>query len=229
MLYYKVVDRINSEAIIDTAKTNYSLTLSSKEAYRKFIDVVTHASSRLDVPIDFFVSLNNNLALWGNVYLDNLSKPKNGQFELISLTTNAKHSNTFISISDFVSVVEQLDNIGINLFQEGFYLWEKIYEDVRALKYTDKPSRDSSFFLFDNLESCKYYIEKHKGGGQICQVELIKTRTLFKADMKLLDEIPNHFTYRQAAKQVDKYWNGKISTKPVFEYLFQGTCKLTPI
>lgn len=228
MLFYKVVDRISSEAIVDTAETNYSLTLVNKEDYKNFIDIVTNYSAKLELPIDFFISLNNNLALWGNVYLDNLPKPKDGRFELISLTTNAKHSNKYISIDDFISVVQQLDDNGIELFQEGFYLWEKIYEDVRVKSHTDKPKRDRSFFLFDNLECCEYYISKHKGGGQVCKVEILSTQMLFKADMNLLDEIPNSYTYREAANQSEKYWKGDVSNKPVFEYLFQGTCRLKP-
>ena len=47
--------------------------------------------------------------------------------------------------------------------------------------------------------------------------------------MNLLDEIENYFTYYQAKEVIHKYWNGEKSENPVWEYLFQGVCKLKPI
>ena len=119
--------------------------------------------------------------------------------------------------------------IGFEFFQEGFYLWENIYEKVRTISYKDKPSREKSFFLFDNLKDCQYYMDNHKGGGQICEVEIVETRSLFKADMNLLDIIPNNYTFKQTQEHVEKYWSGKTSDKIVYEYLFQGICKLKPL
>lgn len=87
----------------------------------------------------------------------------------------------------------------------------------------------NSFFLFENYEDCEYYIKNHKGGGEICEVELIQTRKLFKADMNLLDEIPNFYTYKEVNNVVNKYWKQELSRKPVFEILFQGKCILKPI
>ncbi len=229
MKYFKVVDSINSEVTIDTNKTNYSLTLVDKEKHLKLLDFVIQSSNDLDLPLDFYFSLNNNIALWGNAYLHNLSKSINGVFEIFVLTKNTKHKGIYIREDDLINIVETIDEIGFEVFQEGFYLWENIYEKVRLSHYQDKPSRENSFFLFDNLKDCEYYIDKHKGGGELCEVEILDTRSIFKADMNLLDIIPNNFTFKQTQEHVDKYWLGKTSDNIVYEYLFQGICKLKPL
>jgi|GEM_PF-4937867 len=229
MKYFKVVDNIVSDTFIDTEKSNYSLTLTDIALHSELLTFVTQSSNQLDLPFDFYASFNNNLVTFGNLYLQNLPKSKNGQFEISELTNNEKHSTIFVKESNLIRIVEGLDKLGINMFPDGFYLWEKIYEDVRLNHYNDKPKREKSFFLFDNIENCKYYIDKHKKFGQICEVEIIQTTSLFKADMNLLDIIPNHYTYKQAVKQVDNYWAGRTSNNAIFEYLFQGTCKLKPL
>jgi len=229
MQYFKVVDNINSEVSVDTNKTNYSLTLVDKEKHSDLLDFITQSSSELDLPLDFYFSLNNNIALLGDAFLQNLPKSINRVFEVFVLTTNPKHKGIYIKENDLIGIVESLDEIGFEFFQEGFYLWENIYEKVRTISYKDKPSREKSFFLFDNLKDCQYYMDNHKGGGQICEVEIVETRSLFKADMNLLDIIPNNYTFKQTQEHVEKYWSGKTSDKIVYEYLFQGICKLKPL
>ncbi|MEX0812329.1 MAG: hypothetical protein WD048_08935 [Chitinophagales bacterium] len=229
MQYFKVVDNINSEVTIDTNKTNYSLILVNKDKYSDLLDFVTQSSSELDLPLDFYFSLNNNIYLSGNAFLQRLPKSINRVFEVDILTGNSKHRGIYIKESDLIGIIESLDKIGFELFQEGFYLWENIYEKVRTDSYRDKPSREKSFFLFDNLKDCQYYINNHKCGGQICEVEILEKRSLFKADMNLLDIIPSNYTFKQTKEQVEKYWSGKTSNKIVNEYLFQGICKLKPL
>ena len=149
MQYFKVVDGINSEVTIDTSRTNYSLTLADKHKYSDLLGFITESSNELDLPLDFYFSLNNNIALWGDTYLQNLPKSINRVFEVYVLTTNSKHKGIFIKENNLIAIIEKLDEIGFEVFQEGFYLWENIYEKVRANGYQDKPSREYSFFLFD--------------------------------------------------------------------------------
>lgn len=229
MKYFKVVDYINSEVVIDTRKTNYSLTLKHKSKYPNLLNFIIQSSDELDLPLDFYFSLNNHLAKSGNLYLKNLPASVNGIFDISILTTNQNHKGIYIKEDDLIKIVESLDAIGISEFQEGFYLWENIYEKIRLNNYQDKPNRDQSFFLFDNIKDCQYYIDNHKRGGVICEIEILNTHSLFKADMYLLDTIQNNFTFKQVKQQVHNYWSGNISNHPVFEYLFQGKCKLKPI
>ncbi len=229
MKYFKVVDNINSEVSIDTNRTNYSLTLVNKDKYLDLLEFITQSSNELDLPLDFYFSLNNNIALMGNAYLQNLPKSINYIFDVFTLTNNPNHKGIYINEGDLIDIIEYLDEIGFEVFQEGFYLWEHIYEKIRVTSFQDKPSRENSFFLFDNLNNCEYYINNHKGGGQICEVDILETRSLFKADMNLLDIIPNNFTFKQSEKLITDYWLGKTTDNAVFEYLFQGVCRLKPI
>ena len=57
MKFYKVVDNINSEVIIDTTKVNYSLTLKNKEKYFELLNFITKSSNQLDLPLDFYFLL----------------------------------------------------------------------------------------------------------------------------------------------------------------------------
>ncbi|MBB5643984.1 hypothetical protein [Pedobacter cryoconitis] len=228
MKYYKVVNALSSEITIDTSVVNYNLTLTNTARYKPFLDLVTDFSALYDTPLDFVYSINNNLSIHGNLYLQNLPKATNRRFELYSLTHKEEHQNFYISEDVLIELVESLDFIGINLFDEGNYLWETIFEKVRVNKFQSKVSRGKSFFLFDNLEDCQNYIQNHKGGGVIANVEIISGAVPFKGDMNLLDSMSNHLTLKKAENIAEKYWAGSRSASPVYEYLFQGVCKMSP-
>ncbi|MGE4332975.1 MAG: DUF2441 domain-containing protein [Macellibacteroides sp.] len=227
MDYYKVVNHIDREAIIDTYSTNYSLILSKSNNYADLLDFIVSSSEELEIPLDFYFTLNNGLSLFGEMYLKNFSQHNNG---LISYSKEVYAQRNFpIRVEDFVLIIQSLIKIGIQLFNEGFYLWEYIYELVRKEYCPNKPKRADSFFLFDSVNDCIYYRDKIKGGGEICKVEIINERKLFKGDMNLLDLIPNNITTKEAKNQTLKYWNGESSTIPVYEYLLEGECRLIPI
>lgn len=90
------------------------------------------------------------------------------------------------------------------------------------------PSRKESLFLFENIDDCKYYIDTHKGFGTICEVELIDTVNLFRGDMNLLNETPNYLTFHETINWANRYCKKESSSKPVYEILFQGKCRLIP-
>ena len=229
MKFFKVVNEIRAETEIDTNKSNYSLTLNKENDYRNLLNFVTHSSKVHNLPLDVYFSINNNLARHGNKYLESFPKSRSGIFEIIDFTKVAHHKNMFIKESTVIEIVKTLDDIGISEFMEGYYLWEYIYEKVRDEKHRDKPKRSESLFLFENLNDCEYYITTHKGGGEIDIVEVLENRFLFKADMNLLDLIPNYFTNNQAEEVANRYWSGMISDKPIMEILFQGKCLIKPI
>lgn len=228
MNYFKVVNEIASQVKIDTKKTNYGKTLIHEKEHGKFIECVVNSSKKLNLPFDFYIMLNNNIAMFGNDYLNGL--PKSDIYNLTTFVTSPlinDYSKYTIHFNELKKFIESIDNIGINFFNEGFYLWEYLYELERS--NSSLPKRGNSFFLFDNLIDCEYYIQNHKGGGVICEVELTKTDKLFKGDMNLLDQIENFHTFSESKKIIEKYWNQGKSDKPVFEYLFEGECLLKPI
>ena len=230
MKYYKVVDDLNKEVVIDTNKSNYGSILPEYENYLPFLKYVTTSSKKLNLPLDLYISMNNKLALFGDLYIEELaSNNYGGNFPLDKLTGNTNHKNKFIEGFMLVEVLKGLRNLEFDLFGEGFYLWEYIYEIVRKANFLECPNRLKSFYLFEKLSDCEYYINTHKGMGFVCEVELIETKSLFKGDMNLLDNIQNHNTFTQVEKIVEDYWSGKSSSKPVIEIIFQGKCKLKPL
>jgi len=229
MKYYKVVSPLESEVIIDTNLSNYSQTLNNKNQYEKLLSLVTSYSAIYNLPLDFFFNINNGLALFGDSYLQQMPRSVNRKFELFSITKNPNHKNYYIEEGNLIAFVENLIALGIMAFQEGFYLWEYICEAIRQIKHVEKPRREDSFFLFDSIENCKYYIETHNFPGEIASVEIVSGTQPFKADMKQWDMIPNHATLLQAERLMDHYWQGQTSSTPIFEYLFQGICRLSPL
>ncbi len=228
MKYYKVVNAIDSEAIIDTEKTNYSTTLVKRKKLENIIEFIVNSSEKLDLPLDMYFTINNSLVMQGEDYLRNFPKAKNGIYRLSDFITlnGSVYSKYTISENELVKIIEGILEIGLELFNEGFYLWEYLYEKLRT---KSSPCRYNSFFLFDSKKDCEFYIQNHKGGGTICEVELINTKSLFKADMNLLDSVENYNTYNEAKEIIQRYWNEDESKNAIFEYLFQGKCKLIPI
>ena len=227
MKYYKVVNDIESEVIIYTAKTNYSTTLFNRNKFENIIEFIVDSSEVLDLPLDMYVTINNSLVLQDEDYLRDFPKAQNGLYRLSDFITlnNSVYSKFKISENELVKIIEGILKIGIELFDEG-YLWEYLYEKLRV---KDNPCSYDSFFLFDSNEDCKFYVQNHKGGGKICEVELLNTQRLFKEDMNLLDSVENYNTFNEAKVIIQRYWNGEGSNSPIFEYLFQGKCKLIPI
>lgn len=229
MKYFKVIDnKIYDPVSIDTETTNYSLTLEERSGYELFLQFVTQSPKNLGLPLDLYFIMNDHLAMFGTPYIRGLPKSKNGLFEIFDITSNKKHKNFFVKESKLIEIDEWFERNGISPFMDGIYLWEYICEKIRIDGHNEKPCRSKSFSLFDNISDCEYYIKKHKGGGEICQVELIEIQKLFKADMNLIDLIPNHSTYGEAEGNINDYWNRNSSNNPVYEFLFQGTCRLIP-
>ena len=227
--YYKVVDSLDEEITINTVDTNYSSTLNRYDEYWSLLETMVVTSRVSGLGFDFFYTLHNNIASWGTDYFESLPAATNGVYSLATITGNEKDSDKFIFKQDLFDIGESLAHTKAPVLYEGYYLWEHLYDDVRLEKYEGLPNRLESFFLFDNVADCEYYITNHKGGGTICEVELVDTEAIFKGDMTLLDGIPNDANYGDASIIIDRYWSGKTSKSPVIEYVFQGTCKLKPL
>jgi len=88
-------------------------TPAETDQRKRLTDLFASFSTKLELPLDFFVTVNNNLFLWGNMYLENLPKPKEGKFELSQLTNKSTHDNLYISEADLVDFIKDLDKIGI--------------------------------------------------------------------------------------------------------------------
>lgn len=225
-MYYKVVNEINDDVVISTKDTNYSSTLREMKNHNSLFQAMLHFSKKKNLPLDFFIHINNNLAFLGNNYISQIPPSKNGVFEIFSLTGKAHHRAKFIDEGELVEFIEFNNNNGIRVFDKGYYLWEYIFEKIRRNEFDKIQSRIDAFYLFENTKDCNEYIKTHKGGGIICEVDILNEENIFRADMNLIDETTFEWTIEEANNQARKYWRGELSENPTMEILFKGKCKL---
>ncbi|KZE73355.1 hypothetical protein AV926_18400 [Myroides marinus] len=229
-VFYRIGNYNENELFLDSSINNYGQNFTTQHDY--FLDKYFKIVNKLDLPIDFLISINNGIAIGGDYYIENDIRPAIVQenfVELYKITKNEKHQNIIIPIALLNEFIQSFE-IPFELFLAGNYLWEKYFEIVRNKIFPNLPKRKDSIFLFDSIESCRYYINQHKNGyGDIFQVELLETKELFKADMNIYENINESITYNDLIKELFKYWNQDASESPIFEYLFQGKCKLKKI
>ena len=227
---YKVGNHSDKEEILlDTRYNNYGANFSTE--YDHFLNSYFNIATKIDLPVDFLVFVMNGIASFGNDFIDsNITPAIVNEFyvDLFRVTQNPKHKNIVLPIqllNDFIQSFD--DNNPFVLFTEGFYLWERYIEMVRTRVFPDLPNRKECLFFFDNLDDCNYYIQNHNNGlGQIYEVEILEQTKLIKRDMKLIDEIDESISYNNMLKEAFNYWDGKSYSNPIFEYLFEGKCKL---
>lgn len=217
------------EILLDTKRSNYGTNFSTK--YDHFLDSYFNVATKIDLPVDFLVFVMNGMANFGNDFINSNVLPAivdETYIDLFKVTQNPKHKKIGIPIPLISSFIQSFDSKNPPiLFSEGHYLWERYFEMVRIKAFSDLPNRKECLFFFDNLDDCNYYIQNHNGGlGQIYEVEIIEQSKLFKGDMRLIDEIDESITYNNIVKETFNYWDGKSSSNPIFEYLFEGKCKL---
>lgn len=217
------------EILLDTRYNNYGANFSTK--YDHFLNSYFKVATKVDLPVDFLVFIMNGMCHSGNDFIDSNVLPAivdDTYIDLFKVTRNPKHKEIRISVNLLGSFIQSFDsNNPPVLFLEGFYLWERYFEMVKIKVFPDLPDRKECLFFFDNLDDCNYYIKNHNNGyGQIYEVEILELSKLFKGDMRLIDEIDESITYNNLLSQTFKYWNEEISNNPIFEYLFEGKCKL---
>jgi hypothetical protein len=231
MKYYKLVDNINSDSIVETKISNYGNgTLINWKNYYPLISFIIEHSKNNELPLDFYLTINNNISTLGEKYIEILNLNKYFEFTLDKLTNSQKHIKYLINTNIIIEVINGLNQFGFKYFGEGYYLWEVLAEIIRDNDFPDKPSRRECIYLFDNKKDCEYYKNTHTQGlGKMCEVELLETKSLFSSDMKIIDLIPNEVSFKEAKIELDKYWNQKHTSNPVIEHLFEGKCILKPI
>jgi hypothetical protein len=199
------------------------------EKYIHFLNVYFSIMKSNNISADFLVTFNNNMFLYGYDYLKEISNAiVNEELIDIQKITNIKqHINQTISISSvnqFVNSFDEQNNF--IFFDNGSYLWEYINEAIRLNFFNDKPKRLDSIFLFDNLDSCNYYISNHlHGQGKIYEIELIEMNEFFEADMKIIDNIENQILFEDLVNEFANYWRADFTKEPIKEIIFQGKYK----
>ncbi|WP_411955157.1 DUF2441 domain-containing protein [Alkalibacillus sp. S2W] len=107
------------------------------------------------------------------------------------------------------------------------YLKEMIFEDYRKAKHPNTPSRLSSVYLIEDIESARKYAEKHNK-KYIYEIDISGSRRMLTADMKWMD-IANQKSVKELLEIVDKYFNGIPSPNEeerTWETLVEGSIKV---
>ena len=216
--FYRVGDFNQHGLVLDSNSFNYGKSFTGEYDY--FLERYFNIASKIDLPIDFLIDVNNGIAFYGDDYLKEKIEPAIVQkfyVDLFKVTANEKHRGFTIPIN-LINEFTQSFNEPTTILLEGKYIWENYFEMVRLKAFPELPSRKESIFLFENINDCNDYIEKHKKGfGQIYEVEIIEKEVMFKADMNIFDEIDLSITYNNLILELAKYWEGKTSEKPVYE------------
>ncbi|MGB0983102.1 MAG: DUF2441 domain-containing protein [Saprospiraceae bacterium] len=87
----------------------------------------------------------------------------------------------------------------------NLYIKEKIFEDVRLQHFPEAPSRLNCVFLYDSIETARFYwATAYSYQAYLYEVE-IKKGTPFTAEMDLLNCDGKRYTLLK--KNAHKYWN----------------------
>jgi len=237
-MYYKVINRqfIEYDKVISTENEYYGKYLQeTTEDQIKMFDLISDLDKELSFGVDLYHSIWNNLALFGGMYIDLIEEREENPISLSDLLQNNKHTEKIYKDQIF-DIISEIKNrlVGVNfngqwsvpepLFN-GTRFWEYLFEKIRRKEFADKISRLNAYFLFKNIDDCKYYIDLRHIDGEIVKVELVETKNIFESDMKLMDNLENHYSINKINENIYKYWNRNFTDKPLIEVLFNGTFK----
>lgn len=214
--------------------TNQSVnTIRENVVYKTLFPVferMAYYSIKGNIPIDTMIQANNQFVALGDIFFNQIpEEDSNGLIDSSFCVPDTNHNNQLINkieLLRFLSFV--LDNglVYIEAVNVGL-VWEYIFELSR--QYVDKklPSRLDSYFLFDSLDSSKYFSQQHRQGlGEIYLVNIVHQICAMSFDMNWLDSIPLSATFGDALKTAIRYWKQEKTDRPIMEVLFQGEYKL---
>jgi hypothetical protein len=238
-VYYKVINQmfIEYDKPISTENDFYGKHLQEvNETQLALFELITALDEKLNVGVDLYHSIWSNLAMLGGDYVDLIEKHEEDPILLSDLLHNEKHTEKIYKEQLFEIILDFKEClVGKNyngqfsvpkpLFN-GTRFWEYLFERMRKINFVDRISRMDSYFLFKNIEDCNHYMGLRQNMGKIVKVELLETKNIFESDMKLMDNIKNHYTIKRINENINNYWNKKYTHKPTIEVLFKGILKI---
>lgn len=231
MLYKLVNKRFYKEGdSFQTSRVNYKSSVGDVDRLAGFYDWIFSASESSGLGIDFFVTVANGVNVLGQAaYYKSLINASAGTIPVAHITPS-KAGETDMAISDtvFVDLCNMAASSRATFIEgaDGARLWEYLYEKVRRERFEDRPSRLQSYFAFESHQAIDYYKRTHGASGVCCRLDPSGCATQFRADMRVLDEIPPSATYPSAKAVVESYWSQEMTESPVVEVLLQGTIKM---
>jgi len=231
--YYRVEYLINKlEDSYNTEYHNYGNSYDTSE-YNHFMQVYDKVMSQINLPVDFLISVTNQICTMGDLYMSVLNKAidQNGFLHLYQVTQNPKHKGFTMPVQLLNVFLQSFDEENqFVMFDNGTVLWEYYLEKLRAAEFEHLPKRLDSTFFFESTEGCDYYIQNNLDGvGSIFGVEVVKTDKIFVADMAIIDAIENSLSRDELYDEIRRYWKGEKTESPVMEVVFQGQFKFVDI
>jgi hypothetical protein len=113
-----------------------------------------------------------------------------------------------------------------NDHNHDLYMKEMIFEEIRTKKYSFRPSRLSSIYLFAELESARLYPQKINAEYVMntFQVQFLSSGSIAEFDMTWLD-LAGRESYEKIKDIANRYWSGEHTENKYIEVLFAGKVK----
>lgn len=214
---------------VDTNKCNYGKGLDF-EYYEHFFSVYDSIMDQVNIPVDFLVSVNNQIYASGGDFVEVLKNCLHNDYvDIYQVTNIAEHRGYKMPIYLMNEFLQSFDEENQFIwFDNGTFLWEYFYEKVREEEFDHLPRRTNSTFFFETIENCNYFIKNQLGGiGLIHKVELVETTNLFQGDMSIMDAIQNSISRDELIEVIRNYWKGEKTDNPIMETVFQGKYQIT--
>jgi hypothetical protein len=231
--YFRVQEIESSyENTCDTLTNNYGSGFDSS-SYEHFMQVYNKTLEQINLPVDFLISVTNQVYMNGDVYMDVLNRAIDefGQLHIFQVTNNENHKGYEMPawlLNEFLQSFNEVNQL--NFFDNGTILWEYYFEKIRVEEFSHLPSRMQSVFFFENLIDCDSYKKNYLSGiGTTCTIQIEDTTALFIGDMSIIDQINNSVSRDDLFNVIRKYWSGGKTEHPINEVLFQGKYRLSEI
>lgn len=140
--------------------------------------------------------------------------------EMIFLTNLANGGmTTSMSVSDVARLGQDL------AMHFCKYTRELIWEDIRAARYPEKPSRKKCLWLAEGEDNLNYWLSKLGSANDLLvfRVEVDEGITHDASDEHLMSD---NMAYNEAIAMAECYWNGEISNPIAKEVLFEGRLRV---
>ena len=236
---YKILNEklYKENLVFSTDSINYSRGIGEYgKKLEKFLFSILNCSKvyNLSFFIIFSITRNINNNSNGSIYSKILESERDEitYSELIALSDSHElgDSNAVMkksTLEELVSIINEYKSPFCGVL-DTLRFWEYLYEAVRKEKFPHCPSRLESYFAFKEKNGLDYYQEKlypEKFGVISCTLDTSKCHIKFEGDMAMLDGIDAKYTYPEAERVIQQYWNQELSKSPVIEVLLRGEVK----
>lgn len=233
--YFKVIDKeyIIENKLFDTKNINhYKNNLEYYELLKPLFLKSCELDTYYNYGLDLYICLYNNLCLYGGDYLDFKRKECGDCIDIYNLTSNENHIGQKIMFEDLLKISYEIyDTIDYYIMglPIGVYLCEYMFEEERKKNFIHAISRLDSFFVFNDIKACEYYINRWNKSYSIAEIIPVNIENYFISDIKHIDNIENHITSDEYRNIANKYWKKEFTDEPILEVFFHGTFKMKRI